>query len=334
MLNKNIIVVKIGGMRCAACARLLEKMLRQLDGIISVNVNFATEKAVIEYDLGKINLEKIYSVIREAGYEPLTEGNVREISIKIDDMNCASCAMRIEKALKSINGVKSATVNFAVKTATVKYDPNIISILDLRKAITDLGYTVVSEEEVDESIEEMRNTRLRMVIVWLCTIPIIVWMIPEMIFGLVWPSKFVYDLALILFAIPALFWAGLPTLKSALKAIAHKTANMDVLIMIGTLIAFLTGPLFFFTSIFNYSGISAMIISFHLTGRYFEANAKGKASQAIRQLLKLEAKTARILINGEEREIPIQEVKIGNMMTIRPGEKVSNLKNNHPKMNY
>ena len=103
----------------------------------------------------RLDKEIIYSVIREAGYEPLTEGKVRGIPIKIDDMNCASCAMRIEKALKSINGVKSATVNFAVKTATVKYDPNIISILDLRKAITDLGYTVVSKEEVDEPIPEV-----------------------------------------------------------------------------------------------------------------------------------------------------------------------------------
>jgi len=326
LLSKKTIVIRIGGMHCVACARSIEKALRQLDGVINVNVNFATEKAVVEYDSSKVDLERIYDVIHETGYEPVgasrTGEKVREIVIKIEGMSCASCAMRIEKTLRSLNGVKSATVNFAMETATVKYDPDMVSILDLRKAITDLGYAVVSEEEVDRSVEEMRNARLRMMIAWLCTIPIIAWMIPEMIFGLVWPSEFVYNLALILFAIPALFWAGLPTLKSALRSIAHKTANMDVLIMMGTLIAFLTGPSSFFTSIFNYAGVSAMIMSFHLTGRYFEAKAKGKASQAIRRLLKLEAKTARILVNGEEREVPIQEVKVGDIMIIRPGEKI------------
>lgn len=325
-MDERTVVIRIGGMHCVACARSIENALRNLDGVISVNVNFATEKAVVEYDSSRVSLEQIYDVIRKAGYEPVGASRagerVREIVIKIGGMSCASCAMRIEKALRSIDGVKSATVNFAMESATVRYDPGLVSILDLRKAITDLGYTVVSEEEVDRSVEEMRKARLRMMIAWLCTIPIIAWMIPEMFLGIFWPSEFVYNLALIIFAIPVLFWAGLPTLKSAFKSISHKTANMDVLIMIGTLIAFLTGPSSFFTSIFNYAGISAMIMSFHLTGRYFEAKAKGRASQAIRRLLKLEAKTARILVDGEEREVPIEEVKVGDIMIVRPGEKI------------
>lgn len=325
-MSKKTIVIRISGMHCVACARSIEKALRQVDGVINVNVSFATEKAVVEYDSSRVHLDKIYEAIRETGYEPVGASKrgekVRELIIKIRGMSCASCAMRIEKALKSLNGVKFATVNFAMETATVKYDPDVVSILDLRNAITNLGYTVESEEEVDKSIEEMKSARLRMLVAWLCTIPIIAWMIPEMVFGIVWPSEFAYNLGLILFAVPALFWAGLPTLKSAFKSIAHKTANMDVLIMMGTLIAFLTGPSSFTTSIFNYAGVSAMIMSFHLTGRYFEAKAKGKASQAIRRLLKLEAKTARILVNGEEREVPIQEVKAGDVMIIRPGEKI------------
>jgi Cu+-exporting ATPase len=313
-------------MHCVSCAQTIEKALKKEQGIINVNVNFATEKAVIEYDPTKVSLERIGEVIQEVGYEPVgiakEEEKTREISLKISGMSCASCAATIEKALKSLEGVKSANVNFATEKATVEYFPKLVSILDLRKAVKDVGYGVESEEEVDKSVEEMRRARLRMLVAWACTFPIIVWMIPEMMLGLVWPNKTVYNLGLILLAVPVLFWAGLPTLRSAVKAISHKTANMDVLIMMGTTIAFLTGPPVFFTSILNYAGVSAMIMSFHLTGRYFEAKAKGKASQAIRRLLKLEAKTARILVDGEEREVPIQEVKVGDVMIVSPGEKI------------
>ncbi|MGC8961357.1 MAG: copper-translocating P-type ATPase [Candidatus Bathyarchaeia archaeon] len=146
--------------------------------------------------------------------------------------------------------------------------------------------------------------------------------VPEMILGVAWPNAPFYNLGIILFAVPIIFWAGFSTLKSAVKATIHGTANMDVLIMMGTIMSFLTGPLVFFTSILNYAGVGGMIMAFHLTGRYFEAKAKGRSSQAIRRLLKLEAKSARILVDGEEKEVPIQEVKVGDMMLVRPGEKV------------
>jgi Cu+-exporting ATPase len=324
-MAKEKTLIRISGMHCASCAQTIEKALKKEKGIINVNVNFATEKAVVEYDPAEITLERIGKIISEVGYEPvgLQEGEkTREISLKISGMSCASCAATIEKALKRLHGVKSANVNFATEKATVEYFPELVSILDLRKTIQDVGYAVESEEEVDKSVEEMGKARLRMLVAWGCTIPIIAWMIPEMLFGLYWPNEIIYNLGLILLAVPVLFWAGLPTLRSAIKAVFHKTANMDVLIMMGTTIAFLTGPPVFFTSILNYAGVSAMIMAFHLTGRYFEAKAKGRASQAIRRLLKLEAKTARILVNGEEKEVPIQEVKVGDIMIVRPGEKI------------
>lgn len=151
--------------------------------------------------------------------------------------------------------------------------------------------------------------------------------------GVVWPNATVYRLGMILFAVPVLFWAGLPTFRSAAKAISHKTANMDVLITMGTSMAFITGPASFFTTILNYAGVSAMIMAFHLTGRFFEAKVKGRASQAIRRLLKLEAKSARILVNGEEKEVPIQEVKVGDLIVVRPGEKIPT-DGQHPVFSY
>lgn len=319
-------LIRISGMHCVSCAQTIEKALKKEQGIINANINFATEKAMVEYDPAKVSLQKIGEIIREAGYEPVgipKEGEkTREISLKITGMSCASCAVTIEKALKKLEGVKSANVNFATERATVEYSPELASILDLRKTVQDVGYKVESEEEVDKSVEEMGKARSRMLVAWACTLPIIAWMIPEMVLGLRWPNETIYNLGLILLAVPVLFWAGLPTLRSAVKAIFHKTANMDVLIMMGTTIAFLTGPPVFFTSILNYAGVSAMIMSFHLTGRYFEAKAKGRASQAIRRLLKLEAKTARVLVDGKETGIPIQEVKVGDVMIVRPGEKI------------
>jgi len=325
-MAKEKAVIKIDGMHCTACAQTIEKALKKEPGIIDAYVNFAAEKATVEYDSSEISLDRIADAIKEAGYEPIgisKEGErTREVSLKISGMSCASCAATIEKALRKLNGVKSANVNFATERARVEYDPTVISIFDLRKAIQDAGYEVISEEEVDKSVEEMKDARKRMIAAWVFTIPIIVWMIPEMMFGLTWPNETIYNLGLILLAAPVLFWVGLPTFRSALKAILHKTANMDVLIMMGTTIAFLTGPPVFFTSILNYAGVGGMIMSFHLTGRYFEAKAKGRASQAIRRLLKLEAKSARILVNGEEKEVPIQEVKVGDIMIVRPGEKI------------
>jgi Cu+-exporting ATPase len=318
--------IRISGMHCAACAQSIEKTLKHEPGIIKVNVNFATEKAAVEYDTEKVSLKRIGEAIKETGYEPVgipTEGEkTKEIRLKITGMTCASCAATVEKALKGLKGVKAANVNIATEKATVEYSANQVSILDLRKVVEDVGYGVESEEEVDRSIEEMEKARFRMLVAWAFTIPIIALMLPEMLLGLALPNPTIFNLALIVLAVPVLFWAGLPTMRSAVKSITHKTANMDVLIMMGTTIAFITGPPVFFTSILNYAGVSAMIMSFHLTGRHFEAKAKGRASQAIRRLLKLEAKSARILVDGEEREVPIQDVKVGDIMIIRPGEKI------------
>lgn len=322
--NRRVVTLKVRGMHCVACARTIEKTLMHREGIVNVNVNFAAEKIMIEYNPSKITLEEVAKVVRELGYELIEapKEETREINIKIGGMSCASCAVKIEKTLKNLKGVKSATVNFATETATVEYHPNLLSILDLRGAIQSLGYQALSEEEVDKSVKEMERAHTRVIIAWLYTIPIMLWMIPEMFIGLAWPSRLVYNVGLILLAAPVLFWAGLPTFHSAAKAILHRTANMDVLITIGTLMAFTTGPLSFSTPLLNYAGVSAMIMAFHLSGRYVEAKAKGRTSQAIRNLLRLEAKTARILVNGGEREAPIQEVKIGDIMIVRPGEKI------------
>ena len=324
-MAKKKTTIRISGMRCVSCAQTIEKALKKRRGVTGANVNFATEKATVEYDLAKVSLEQLGETIKSTGYEPvgIERERTREVSLKITGMTCAACAAKIEKALSSLEGVKRASVNLATEKATVKYMPEIVTLVDLRKAVQDVGYGVSEEEEVDKSLVEMQKARMRMFVGWGFTIPITIWMIAEMIFGVVWPNREIYNLGLILLAVPVLFWVGLPTLRSAAKAISHKTANMDVLIMMGTTMAFLTGPpTFFGIPILNYSGVAAMIMSFHLTGRYVEAKAKGRASQAIKRLLMLEAKSARILVKGKEKEVPIEEVKVGDVMVVRPGEKI------------
>ncbi|KXA89779.1 ATPase [candidate division MSBL1 archaeon SCGC-AAA259A05] len=239
-------------------------------------------------------------------------------------MTCASCADTVQGALSDLEGVQEANVNLATEKARVEYSPDQTSTSDMRSAVEDSGYGVESEERPDRGMEEVEQAKWRTYVAWGASIPIIVWMVPEMIFGIAWPSRTIYDLGMTLLAIPVLFWVGRHTYRSALKAISHGSANMDVLIFLGSFIAFITGPLrlSIFPAMLNYAGVGAMIMAFHLTGRYLEARAKGKASQAIRRLMELEADTARIIEDGEEREIPVDRVEVGDIMKVRPGEKV------------
>ena len=168
----------------------------------------------------------------------------------------------------------------------------------------------------------MQRAQRKMFWSWVFTLPIVIWMIPEMVTGVAWPSKFIYDLGLIILATPVVFILGWTTLRSAAKAIGHISANMDVLIAMGTSASYITGLASLFVPVANYAGVAAMIMAFHLTGRYIEAKAKGRASQAIKKLLELGAKTAHILIDGQEKEIAIEEVKLNDIMVVRPGEKI------------
>jgi len=250
-----------------------------------------------------------------------------KVTLPIDGMNCASCAVNIEKALQKKEGVLKATVNFAAEKAYVEYSPSITSVDKLKKTVRDTGYEVITKkdtavDEKDGDIQKVVSARQRMWSSWGFTAPIMIWMAMEMFFGIVWPSRLVFDIGMIVLAAPALFIVGWPTLRSAFKAIGHGKANMDVLIAMGTSVSFITGFAAFFTPVANYAGIAAMIMSFHLTGRFMETAAKGRASQAIKKLLELGAKTARILVDGTEKEVAAEEVQVGNVMVVRPGEKI------------
>jgi len=168
----------------------------------------------------------------------------------------------------------------------------------------------------------MGVARRRMWIAWAFTGPVVVIMLLHMLAGFSWPSMLAVEVALMALSLPVLIWPGGPTYRSAWNSVTHGGANMDVLIALGTSASWLSGPLSMVTTISSYAAVSAMIMAIHLTGRYIEATAKGRASQAIRRLLELGAKTAHLLVAGQEFEVPVAQIKVGDILIVRPGEKV------------
>ncbi len=320
--------VKIAGMTCTSCAQSIEKALTKTKGVSIASVNFATETAYVEYDDAITSEKEFEKVIKDTGYDVYK--GTKKIILRIGDMTCASCSQTIEKALRKLDGVEEANVNLATEKATVVYNQAVTDYEKIKTAVEDTGYQVLGREDarVKYDEEEAREIQVfeiakkRALIAWGLTIPIILWMIPEMVFGIAWPNPTIFNIGMIVLATPVLFYPGWTTYRSAVKAITHRSANMDVLIMLGTLASFLTGPPSFIASIANYAGVGAMIMTFHLTGRYIEAKAKGRASQAIRKLLELEAKTATILRDGKEVKVPMDEVIVGDVMIVRPGAKI------------
>ncbi|MFW5980908.1 MAG: copper ion binding protein, partial [Halanaerobiaceae bacterium] len=305
--------LELEGMSCASCAQTIEKALNKAEGVDQAQVNFAAEKAYVEHDPSTIDKEKLAEVVHSSGYDIKEE---REKAIlKIGGMTCASCAATVEKALNKAEGVYEASVTIASEKGVVEYDPSVVTKDDFKEIVSATGYEVEgfegdeTETGEDDDLEKVREAKRKMWGTWAFTIPIILWMIPEMVLGIAWPNHTIFDLGMILLAVPPLFVFGRKTYITAYRSVSHGGANMDVLIAIGTGAAFITGPAVFFTPIANYAGVAAMIMAFHLTGRYVEETAKGRASQAIKKLLELGAKTATIIEDSKEKEVPIDEVQ-------------------------
>ena len=323
-LSNKQITLPVEGMTCASCVSHVEKALEKVEFVSEVNVNLATERASVVYDDAQVEIADLVEAVGETGYEIPVE----KIILPIGGMTCASCVAHVEGALRDVPGVVDVNVNLATEKASVSFVPGVASLADFKAAVSKTGYqvldTALEKEQVeeDEAERKMGEARLRMRVAWAFTIPITVWMFAEMLFGIVWPNATIFNLGLILLALPVLFWVGRRTYVGGFTAVRHGYANMDTLIALGTGVALLTGPASFLIPVANYAGVAAMIMAFHLTGRYVEESAKGRASQAIRKLLELGAKTAQVVRDGSEIEIPIDEVVVGDVMVVRPGEKI------------
>jgi Cu+-exporting ATPase len=329
--------LKISGMSCAACAARIEKGLNKLDGVKQANVNFAMERATIEYDDKSISQEKFEETIQKLGYGVIKENKEKNIvGLKITGMSCAACSAKIEKKLNRTEGVKKAAVNLATEKASVEYDAKALKLSDIIKIIKDLGYDAQREEEVNKDKEqeqrekEIRALKINLIISALLSTPLLLAMIFSMLHLesplLSFLHNPYFQLAI---ATPVQFIIGSRFYKHAYYALRSKSANMDVLISMGTSAAY-------FFSLYNvffeevmpgmmknlYFEASAVIITLILLGKYLEAAAKGKTSEAIKKLMGLQAKTARVIRNGIEEDIPIEEVILGDLVVVRPGEKL------------
>ena len=318
---------KIEGMHCAACASSITRSVVKVKGVKDVNVNFATKKLYING--GDFDESEIINAVSNAGDYKVVDNNMEKGKNKdelktsifiVQGLDNPHCAMTIEKAVKKVEGVKKVDLNINVHKAKIVYSGDNEKI---KETIEDAGYKVLGEEgETEENVEikEMNAAKRKMIFAWLFAIPIaVISLLFERILEI--HTNLVMILPLIL-AFPILFIVGFPTLRSAFKSIKYLSFNMDVLISLGTIIAFLTGILRFFMPIEDYSGIGGMIMAFFLTGRYIEAKARGKASQEIKKLLELGAKNAVVLRDGKEIEISIMGVNVGDTMIVKPGEKI------------
>jgi Cu+-exporting ATPase len=263
--------------------------------------------------------------VRESGYD----ARVQRVMLPIGGMTCAACVRHVERALNKVEGVTTVNVNLATERASVEYLPSVASMEALAQAVHDAGYEVldgqdaqITGEEEDLDQVKMRTARTRMIVAWAFTTPIIILMLLHMVVHVAWPSMMAVEWFIIVAALPVLIWPGRATFRSAWSSLTHGSANMDVLIAMGTTASWISGPLSRVMPVANYAGVAAMIMAIHLIGRYIEAMAKGRASQAIRKLLQLGAKTAHLLVDGEEYEVPLAQVKVGDVMVVRPGEKI------------
>jgi len=330
------LILGVQGMHCASCALKIEKSLSKLKGIRQATVNFATEKANVEYVPSVINVRDIEKKIQGLGYKTIVAEQVIVESgsetFGIQGMHCASCAVKIEQNLSKLKGVRKISVNFAAEKANVEYDPSAISLRDIEKRIQGLGYKIIFEAERESAptadIEqaarrrEVSNLKRLLIIGVIFSAPIFVLSFPGW-FGQLMPEQ-MRIWALLILSLPVQFGVGFRFYRGALVALKNRSANMDSLIAIGTSAAFAysAAMVYLGETMALYFDTAAVIITLILLGKYLESVMRGRMSEAIRALMRLQAKTARVVRNGEEIEIPVEDVRVGDVLVVKPGEKI------------
>nr|QOV09068.1 Copper-exporting P-type ATPase [uncultured Dehalococcoidia bacterium] len=317
------IVLPLTGMTCATCAATIGKGLAETLGVERANVSFAGENAVIEYDPDKLDLEKIRHIVTELGYGIATKKSVFPVS----GMTCATCVRHVEEALRDVPGVVTVAVNLSSEKATVEY-VETADISELRRAVADAGYELGHEVQAMEDVtsasqREIGKLRLRLIISAAITAVLMILMYAPMFHGeeyLLWAL-----------ATPVQFWAGLRFYRGAWGALKHRYADMNTLVAVGTSAAYffsvavILAPGLFENAnitLSTYFDTSAAIITLILLGRFLEARARGQTSTAIKKLIGLRPKTAHVLRDGLEAEIPVEDVQVGDIILVRPGERV------------
>lgn len=324
--------LQITGMTCAACAARIEKGLKKIDGVEDANVNFALEKTNIKYDPDKTDTAKFKEKVESLGYNVVSE----KVEFDITGMTCAACANKIEKRLNKLDGVEKAGVNYAIETVLVEYNPDQVSIPEMKEAIKKLGYSLEQKkenarEQVDHRQKEIERQQGKFLFSAILSFPLLWAMVSHFEFtSFIWlPDMFMNPWVQLVLATPVQFVVGKQFYVGAYKALRNKSANMDVLVALGTSAAYFYSLYLSFASIGSdghmvelYYETSAVLITLILLGKLFEAKAKGRSSEAIKKLMGLQAKNATVVRDGHEMIIPIEEVLEGDIVYVKPGEKV------------
>ncbi len=337
------LTIGVGGMTCASCVARVEKALKKVPGVSEASVNLATEKATVTFEPDRVEVESLLGAIEDAGYEPRRETMVFDVV----GMTCASCVARVEKALLKVPGVAGANVNLATDRATVTLLPGSVEVIELKKAVAEAGYELKERgaEETEDRAEteraaHQRELRIKWVVAGIIGLGLMAagnWRQFDFSKDLVG----VQTMLTVMFAValPVQVWAGWQFYAGMFKTLRHRTADMNTLIALGTTAAFAYSTVAtFWPSLFAsahlahdhslgdrppvYFETSAIIIALILFGRWLEARAKGSTSAAIKRLMGLRAKTARIVRDGREVDVPVEEVAAGDVVVVRPGEKV------------
>ncbi|MBI5055367.1 MAG: copper-translocating P-type ATPase [Nitrospirae bacterium] len=345
--DKRRIDLPVTGMSCAACSARVQTALSKIKGVEAAAVNLAAEKATIHFNPAETSVDEFINTIKDIGYGV----SVSKITLPIKGMTCAACVARVHNALSSLNGVLSASVNFATEKATIEYVPAQAGIREFKKVIRDAGYDIIEIEKGEDVVEKekqereraYKKLRLKFITGAALAVPLLLLMFSQMasipVINRI-PMHVNFFIQFII-ATPIQFWVGWQFYTGAISAARHRTTNMNTLIAVGTSAAYIYSvTATFFPSVFEIKGYtaeayfdtSAAIIVLILLGRLLEARAKGHTSEAIKKLMGLQAKTARIIrqgaegkgqrAEGEEIEIPVEDVEIGDIVIVRPGEKI------------
>lgn len=324
--------LQITGMTCAACSNRIEKGLKKIEGVKEANVNLALERSTIIFDPSKTSPQAFEEKIEKLGYGVVSE----KVEFAITGMTCAACSTRIEKGLNKLEGVTKASVNLALETASVEYSPSQIAPQDITQRVEKLGYgaKLKSEEKEEEQSyreKELSKQKGKFWFSFILSVPLLWAMVSHFTFTsfIPLPHMLMNPWVQLALATPVQFVVGKQFYVGAFKALHNKSANMDVLVALGTSAAYFYSLYFSLKSLGSsahtnqlYYETSAILITLILLGKLFEAHAKGRSSEAIKKMMGLQAKTAVVIRDGAEVEIPVEEVQKGEVIFIKPGEKV------------
>ena len=333
----------ITGMTCAACVRNVERALKRTSGVVDANVNIATERATISYDPAEVSTPDLISSVSNAGYGVATG----QLELPITGMTCAACERNVSRALKKPNGVLDVNVNLATERALVTYVPGLVTRRDLIGAVENAGYGVIDTTNVEAPDDAERAAReaeiqrqQRLVIIGaVFSIPLVVLgmtrhfmhNIPFLMQAVPWLANDIWLFIFAALATPVQVIVGKQYVVGAYKSLRNGTANMDVLVAMGSLAAYSYGIIVLAGLVFGFSDVvgkddyfesAAVILTLITLGKLLEARAKGRTSEAIKKLMGLAPKTATLLRNGEEIAVPVDDLMVGDLLVVRPGERI------------